>query len=92
MCRPAAKAAAKINRALDLSEAQSYDACMRDEDSARGELEKNWTSYAALARERCVMETKENATPSYVEALVCIRLTQDPSNKVNVDKFRKERE
>jgi hypothetical protein len=57
------KAAAKVNKALDLTESQSYDACMSDEDSARSELAQNWASYPSVARERCIAETKQNATP-----------------------------
>ena len=84
------KEAAKVNQGLDLSEAQSYESCMRDEDSARIELTKDWASYHPIVRERCVAETKENAAASYVEVLVCIRIAQDPSNKAILEEFKKQ--
>jgi hypothetical protein len=71
---PGCKAAVAINKSIDLSEAQSYNNCTRDEDQARGELEKNWAS-------RCVAESKESASASYIEVLTCIQISQDPSSK-----------
>ena len=82
------KAAARVNAALNLSEAQSYDSCMREEASARNELEQHWASYPPVARERCMAVTAQHA-PSYVEALVCIRLVQDPNSKDALEKFKK---
>jgi hypothetical protein len=75
------KAAVAINKSIDLSEAESYNNCMRDEDQARGELEKNWASYPPVARERCVAESKEGASASCVEVLTCIQISQDPTSK-----------
>ena len=48
-----------INKSVDLSEAQSYNNCMRDEELARGELEKSWATYPPAAPQGCTAETKE---------------------------------
>src|SRR5271165_1583966 len=76
---PGCKAAVAISKSMDLSEMQSYDICMRDEDTARVELERNWASYPSVVREGCMSETKENAYASYAEVLTCIQISQDPA-------------
>jgi hypothetical protein len=78
---PGCKAAVTVNKAIDMSESQSYDNCMRDENSARSELQKNWASYPSVVRERCTAETKEGGDASYVELLTCVQIAQDPTSK-----------
>jgi hypothetical protein len=72
---PGCKAAAAINRSLDLSVSQDYESCMNDEDSARTELVQNWSTYPADAKTRCVGQTVDGGTPSYVEVVECIVVT-----------------
>jgi hypothetical protein len=74
------KAMVAINKQMDLSDAQTYQSCMSNEDSARMQLEKNWASYPPVVRERCVAET-EQGDPSYVGVLTCIQIAQDPTSK-----------
>lgn len=49
--------------------------CKMDEQGARDQLAKDWDSYPALAKSRCV-QTSEYL-PSYVEWLACIEMTRD---------------
>jgi hypothetical protein len=77
---PGCKAAAAINRSLDLSVSQDYQSCMNDEDSARTELVQNWSTYPADAKTRCVGQTTDGGTPSYVEVVECIVVTVNVSN------------
>jgi hypothetical protein len=59
------KAAAAINRSLDLSVSQDHESCMNDEESARTELAQGWSTYPAGAKTRFVGQTTDGGTPSY---------------------------
>jgi hypothetical protein len=48
---------------------------MNDEESARTELVQNWSTYPADAKTRCVGQTTDGGTPSYVEVVECIVVT-----------------
>ena len=69
------KAAAAIDQSMDLSVSQSYDSCMKDEESARQELVHTWFKYTAQDKSRCVGHTEVGGTPSYVEILECLLVT-----------------
>jgi hypothetical protein len=71
------KAASQINQSLDLSVSQDYQACMKDEDAARQELNQDWAKYDAKERTRCVGQTTVGGFPSYVEVVECLRVTVD---------------
>jgi hypothetical protein len=53
---------------------QTFDSCMTSEKDARAQIVKNWSSYAAGARQRCVNTT--GYMPSYVEWLTCLEMEQ----------------
>lgn len=53
----------------------AVEVCKADEQAARDELAKDWASYPAVAKARCV-QTKEYL-PGYVEWLACIQMTRD---------------
>jgi hypothetical protein len=59
------------------------DVCMNDQKAARDQLVKDWASYPALARQRCVKPGEYRS--AYIEWLTCIEMTRD------VIKMRKER-
>src|SRR6516225_6836097 len=61
---------------------QDLQVCLMDEQAARDQLVKDWASYPAIAKERCV-QPKEYL-PGYLEWQVCLELTRD------VLKMRKE--
>ena len=68
-CRAAASAG--------MGESQGYRSCMNDERSAREELARDWTSFAAADRSRCTAESSGDGLPSYVELLVCLQMSRD---------------
>lgn len=55
---------------------QTYKSCMLDEDEAKGTLEKNWSSYRATTKRSCIT-AGSNPSPSYVELLTCIEMTEE---------------
>jgi hypothetical protein len=56
----------------DLPVPQSYDSCMKDEESARLQLVQTWSKYIPQDKSRCVAETEVGGKPSYVEILECL--------------------
>ena len=72
------RAAARVNKAIDLADSESTKSCIRDEEQARSELVQKWASFSAADRTRCVGETMAGGdSPSYVDILTCLQLTQD---------------
>ena len=53
---------------------QTFESCMTSENDARAQIVKNWSSFAAVARQRCVNTT--GYMPSYVEWLTCLEMEQ----------------
>src|ERR1700752_1953926 len=70
-CRAAAKMGDRLS--LDATLRQ----CLADENSARDELEKQWTQFPLALRQRCVTTTETGGDPSYVEVLVCLQMGRD---------------
>lgn len=68
-CRAAASAG--------LSVPESYSSCMNDERSAREQLARDWSTFAAVDRARCTIEASGDGLPSYVELLVCLQMARD---------------
>ena len=72
------RAAARANEAIGLADSESTKNCIRDEEEARSELVQKWASFSAADRTRCVGETMAGGdSPSYVDILTCLQLTQD---------------
>jgi hypothetical protein len=72
------KSSCKVVTGLGLSDSQSPEACIRDEESARAQLVEKWQTFPAADRSRCVAETRiGGVTPSYAEVLVCLQIAQD---------------
>jgi hypothetical protein len=55
---------------------QTYKSCMLDEDEAKGTLEKNWSSYKSATKRDC-LTAGSHPSPSYVELLTCIEMTEE---------------
>jgi putative SOS response-associated peptidase YedK len=49
--------------------------CVEDERAARAEIVKEWTSFPAVAKSRCIQPTE--FYPGYVEWLSCLQITRD---------------
>jgi hypothetical protein len=70
-CRAAAKMGDRLS--LDTSLRQ----CLADETRAHEQLEKQWTQFSPVLRQRCIATTETGGSPSYVEVLVCLQMGQD---------------
>lgn len=55
--------------------AQSYDACMNDETTARKQLATFWSANSGSARDRCEGEAEAGAIESYVDLLTCLQMS-----------------
>jgi len=56
----------------------SFEACMKDEQTARTQLAATWDRFAAPMRDTCVQtENNTGGPPSYVELLTCLQMAQD---------------
>ena len=54
---------------------QTAEICLQDEQMARDQLAKDWASYPALAKSRCIQP--QEYLPGYVEWLSCLEMTRD---------------
>jgi hypothetical protein len=71
-------ASCKAVAAFGLALVHSPEACIQDENAAHAELVQKWNTYPAADRSRCVSETTVgDDSPSYVEILTCVQLTQE---------------
>ncbi|MBV8568594.1 MAG: hypothetical protein JO273_24395 [Methylobacteriaceae bacterium] len=66
-CRGAESAAAASDRAT------AYQSCLRDEQTARQQLQQKWNSIPLAARTGCTDEAT-GISPSYVELLTCLEM------------------
>jgi hypothetical protein len=84
------RAAAKMGDSLSLD--TTLRQCLADENSARDQLEKQWTQFPSALRQRCLATTETGGDPSYVEVLVCLQMgrdaarMEDPLGSVRQDK------
>src|SRR6516165_4014410 len=62
---------------------QDLQVCLMDEQAARDQLVKDWATYSALAKARCV--NPKEYLPGYIEWQTCLEMTQGVIN------MRKER-
>jgi collagen triple helix repeat protein len=57
--------------------------CMADEESARGELVKRWTQFAAAEKAHCTELSGMTGFQSYVELLTCLEMAGDAKKVPN---------
>src|SRR5262249_8426414 len=69
------RAAARMGDSLSLD--TTLRQCLADENSARDQLEKQWTQFPPALRQRCLATTDTGGDPSYVEVLVCLQMGRD---------------
>jgi hypothetical protein len=67
-CRAAAEASVGQNR--------DTNACLRDENQARGTLQQQWDQYSGPEQARCLRLSQLGGLPSYVELLTCLELAK----------------
>jgi hypothetical protein len=71
-CQGAAERAGAGGRGLDV--------CTNTELGARDQLVRDWDTFAAADRDRCVSVTTMTRIPSYVQVLVCLEMARDARN------------
>jgi hypothetical protein len=59
--------------ASGLAVTESMKNCVRDEKKAFGQLQRQWTKFAAAKRAGCVSQNTIGGTPSYVGLLTCLQ-------------------
>jgi hypothetical protein len=70
------EASCKAAEGFGLAIPHTLESCVQDENAAKTELGKNWTTYPPAERSRCVAETMIS-DPSYVDVLTCLQMAQD---------------
>lgn len=55
----------------------NYDACIKEEHDARGQIQKAWRSSPASTREQCLHLVTPPALPSYVSLQGCLTMAHD---------------
>jgi hypothetical protein len=58
----------------------SSEKCLEQENAAKAELQKSWSTFAAGDRERCAGLAVAGGYPSYVELLTCVQMARDARN------------
>jgi hypothetical protein len=75
---------AALGTALGSDIGQDLNVCLMDEQAARDQIVKDWATYPAIAKARCVQPYEY--LPGYVEWQTCLEMTRD------VVKMRQDRE
>jgi len=72
-------------RAAAVNTPNSFDSCMRDEQSARSSLEAQWSEFRVTDKASCTQETR-SFNASYVELLTCLQTARDAAKLERRDK------
>jgi hypothetical protein len=59
-----------------LSERQSVQACIKDEQEARQRLRQQWSRFPASSKAECIPQESIGGTPSYVSLQTCLPMNQ----------------
>lgn len=68
------KATAATDKAMGLALAQSFGACMRDENTAHQQLLTLWQKNPGSVRDECEGEATAGGIQSYVDLLTCMQM------------------
>ena len=82
------KATTAADKAMGLVLAQSYEACMRDETTARQQLTAIWQANRSPVRDNCEGEAVAGGSQSYVDLLTCIQMTDDANPSLQRTQLR----
>ena len=69
------EASCKTVIAENLTEQQSYDHCMSDENEAQKQLASVWSSSPGPVRDQCEKEATAGGYDSYVDLLTCMQMS-----------------
>lgn len=56
---------------------RDFDSCMRSEQTAKEQLEKEWSQFTAAERSRCVSAATVGGEATYTETLTCLEMERD---------------
>jgi hypothetical protein len=70
---------------VGLSRGRTKEACMRTEQDALDQLNRQWVQFPNDDRERCVRLATLGGFPSYVELITCLELAREVRNFRNQD-------
>ena len=85
VCKARSDDARKVKSPPD----QSMTDCVRDEESAKQQLDKLWTSTPVSIRNRCESDTRSLGMRSYLDVLSCIYIANDSKPESKKDAERK---
>jgi hypothetical protein len=70
---------------------RTVESCVKGEEAARKDVEKEWTKTPAAERIRCVNTVRADSSPSYVELLICLDMTRDSRKRQEDERAAKTR-
>lgn len=70
------EATCRTAQALTPEDHDPVQGCMRDEADAERQLQAVWSRAAAADRQTCAAETQVGGSPSYVDVLTCLQMSQ----------------
>ncbi len=56
---------------------RTTQSCLNDENGARDQLAKDWSSFSAADKTHCLSMISTGGSPSYVELLSCLEMSRD---------------
>ena len=56
---------------------RTTQSCLNDENGARDQLVKDWSSFSAGDKSHCLSMVSTGGSPSYVELLSCLEMSRD---------------
>jgi len=71
------RGAAAASSAEGITQSQTLQACVNDENQAKQQLTPIWTTFTPALRAQCEGEATSGGLPSYVDLLVCLQLAKD---------------
>jgi hypothetical protein len=83
----------KASAQIVMVDSQSYDSCMKEENAARDELQRSWSTFPGPDRASCAAESSGDNLPSYVELLVCLQIAKqiEPASQTQLKGARRKK-
>jgi hypothetical protein len=72
--RPTCRAAIAM---LDPNSERTVEGCVKGEETARKNLEKNWSQFPVSDRNQCMATATNHGSPSYEELALCLEMLHD---------------
>jgi hypothetical protein len=56
---------------------RTIDSCLKSEQNAREQIDREWTHFSPIDRSQCVQTTTGGFEPTYTELLTCLEMARD---------------